>query len=476
MVKIQRTVIISQLLIFIVAMVSCGGGSGGGTVAGIGGTGSRVTGPIDGFGSIFVNGIEFELDTATITVDSANATESQLSLGMVVTVFGTVDDSGLTGVAESVEFDDDVQGPISSISNNADGTVKTLLVFGLPVVADQASTIFDGVTFDTLAINDVVEVSGFMDANFSLQATRIEKKEDFLEGVSEIEIKGSVSGLSGTQFNLGTLTIDFSAADLSDIEGGNLSNGMSVEVKGTLSATVITASIIEQEDGLFGEDEERVSFEGIISEFLSVSNFKLSGQPVNAANAQLQPATLQLKNGIQVQVEGSVVNGVLVADEVESRSSEITLVAPVLSLDVSGSSGTVTLAFAAGNVSFSVNNQTELRDETDSFDPLSLSNIRAGDYLEVKALTDNGQLMALEVRLQEASAEMLEGQVDSFISSSEITVLGLSYSTSGASFEDSNDMPITGSDFYMSLQNGNLVKIKDDEPADGIADDVEYED
>ena len=67
--------------------VSCGGGGGSGEVAsgGIGGTGIS-SGAVTGFGSIFVNGVEFDTSGASITMGGISVSESDLKLGMVVEV------------------------------------------------------------------------------------------------------------------------------------------------------------------------------------------------------------------------------------------------------------------------------------------------------------------------------------------------------------------------------------------------------
>ena len=52
------------------------------------GSRSVSSGTIDGFGSIFVNGIEYETDDAEIVVNGQAADESALRLGMVVDVSG----------------------------------------------------------------------------------------------------------------------------------------------------------------------------------------------------------------------------------------------------------------------------------------------------------------------------------------------------------------------------------------------------
>ena len=65
------------------SVMSCGGGASIAT-AGISGTGI-VFGVLTGFGSIFVNGVEYEIDNANFNVDGNTATsQADLKLGMVL--------------------------------------------------------------------------------------------------------------------------------------------------------------------------------------------------------------------------------------------------------------------------------------------------------------------------------------------------------------------------------------------------------
>lgn len=471
----------AAVLSFIALTTGCGGGdtrvanNGGG----IGGTGITATGTIDGFGSIFVNGIEFETDSSSVVVDSNSASEADLRLGMVVTVVGTVHTDGISGTASTVEFDDDVQGPVTTITVSMDGTQKTLSVMGIDVLVDQTSTTFDDVSFSSLAVNDVIEVSGFFDIKAVLHASRIEKKQNFVENSSEIEIKGLISNLTDNQFTLNTFTIIYSGADLSDIPNSMLSDGMNVEVKGTLSGTTITATHIEIEESRYGESAENVSLEGLITDYVDNSSFKVSGQSVNAENAQFEPSGLQLKNGLKIEVEGAIVNSVLIAKEIEARSGELKFAAKVQSVNVNDTPVTITLEFAsgaAGALEIVINNQTELGDETDTFNPFTSADIRIGDFLRIKALSNGEQIIATELRLENADDEFVRGPVVSFITEESINLLGITYSTVGADFENSLDEPIDADVFFSQLNIGDKVKIKDDFPADGIADEVEFED
>ena len=96
------------------------------------------SGTITGFGSIFVNGVEWQTSGATITVDDNPGTESELKVGQVVTVRGTLNAAGTNGTADSVEFDNSVEGPIASI----DLATGSFVVLGQTVLV-SADTGFD---------------------------------------------------------------------------------------------------------------------------------------------------------------------------------------------------------------------------------------------------------------------------------------------------------------------------------------------
>src|SRR6266853_1584760 len=88
------------------ALASCGGSSE------TGGTGITSFGTITGFGSVIVNGMEFSTSGATIVRDDVPVTQSDLRVGMVVTVSGT--HSGSSGEATRIEVDDAVKGFVES--------------------------------------------------------------------------------------------------------------------------------------------------------------------------------------------------------------------------------------------------------------------------------------------------------------------------------------------------------------------------
>ena len=300
-----------------ITLSACGGGgSGGGSATGgpvasapaqgISGSGVTTSGTIDGFGSIFVNGIEYETDDADIVIDGQSASEEDLGIGMVVLVQGRVNDDGVTGAADRVIFDDELEGPVSAIEPGQDNDSKLLTILGIDVIVERTGTVFDDITFDTIAIDDVLEVSGFPEAGNNLRATRVEKKSDFIAGETEVEVKGQVQSLTASQFNLGDYVVDYSNADLSSVSGGSLTEGQGVEVYGTLEGQLITATRVEDEDDISDlvDDDDDFSIQGAISNFVSTADFEINRVKINASNASLVPAGLTLANGVVVEAEG----------------------------------------------------------------------------------------------------------------------------------------------------------------------------
>ncbi len=473
-------ILITFILATVLALAGCGGG-GGGSIAstgggggGIGGTGVTSTGTINGFGSIFVNGVEFETDKSDVSLDGESSTQDDLRLGMVVTVRGTVNEDGKTGTADQVVFDDDVQGPVSARVPGQDGDSLLLTVLGVEIIVERTGTVFDGVSFDTLAVGDLVEVSGFVENGGQLRATRIEKKSNFVPG-DEVELKGTVSGLTGTTFNLNAFVVEFGSADLSGIPGGTPTEGMQVQVRGSLSGNTIVANRIEQEDDASSglDDGDEVSVQGAISNLVDQGHFEVNGVAVDATNASLEPAGLVLANSVIAEVEGTWNGSILVAKEVKARRGRVELEAKVAS--VNAPAGTVTLQFFTGTVTVQVDSTTLLDDDTDQADPLTFGNIASGDFLEVEAIKVGDSLVATQIRRVAQGDNRLQGQVDSFTSGADITLLGITFGTIGAEFEDQNNSAISSEIFYGQLQVGDLVKVKDQVEADGVADTVEFE-
>ena len=199
---------------------SCGS-SGGDTTAGIGGTGI-TQGEITAFGSIFVNGIEFDTDNSAFEVDGNNTTASQanLAVGMIVTIRGDVDVSGISGTAASVEYDDKIEGPVLTITATGDGQ-KSLSIFNKTVVVGEISTRFDNTSFADIKVNDIVEISGFDTSATDINATFV-KKTGVFPVDNQIELKGTITDFSGSIFKIAGININFDTQTVIDVPNGTL--------------------------------------------------------------------------------------------------------------------------------------------------------------------------------------------------------------------------------------------------------------
>jgi hypothetical protein len=319
----QRLRYLTLMTVFIAGLTACGGGTqvaGGG----IGGTGISQ-GSITAFGSVWVNGVEFDTSNAAILRNGASVAQSDLAIGMVVTVDGSVNSDGISGTASSVNYSNELQGPISAKPND-----NSLIVLGQTVIIDNLTKImFNGtaVTIADLNTGDTVEVSGFLAAN-GIRATYIEKKS----AGDTVELKGVVSTVNGTIITIGTQDIDVSSVPAYAPTVGDF-----IEVKASIvtAGTPLQASSIEKKSrGLGSGTHDRAELEGFVTVFTSAADFKVDGQQVqtNAQTIFSGGAATDIVTGIRLEVKGALNNGILVASRI-SFEDQLTLEGNILSIN-----------------------------------------------------------------------------------------------------------------------------------------------
>lgn len=334
MIKVNLKIITVALLSAF--LNSCGGGidvasNGSDGITGTGVTAGRVT----SFGSIYVNGIKFDVDSATFSRDgAASSGQSEYSVGEYVVIKGSVDDSdpaNPTGTAEEVIFEDILDGEVTEAS--ADNL--TIKVLGQSIEIDSNTTLLDdrdgstSYTFPNLTdliVGNMVEVSGVRDADGLIKATSIKLKEDsFVVGESENEIKGTVSSLntSDETFMLGVILVDYSGASFDGFNKQDLVNGQYVEVESAteLVGTTLVANEIELEDEhLLVDSGAELEIEGVVTRFNTILDFDVNGIKVttNSETEYKEGIASDIGLNIAVEVKGTVnSDGVLVAKEIE---------------------------------------------------------------------------------------------------------------------------------------------------------------
>ena len=295
---------------------------------GIDGTGIMSAGVVSAFGSIVVNGTEFDTSKAAIIINGEELGVGDdfilgnIEIGMVVTVEGKVSKDGTRVTADRVVYNDNVVGPVESISD-IDATTKEVVVLGQTVIVNVI-TKFKETTFDTLAPGDVVEVSGYLDDNRAIRATFLEKKGD-ITSILEYEVTGFVENLDA---DLKTFMVNGLAVDYYSI-ADNLPQGVPaadffVEVGGQLAAGgEMIASKIELGDQLDGEDGDTFEIMGYVTEIISdtdIIEFKVGNQVVHVDPdivLFVDGTSADIVPGVKLEAEGSLEGGILYADEVE---------------------------------------------------------------------------------------------------------------------------------------------------------------
>ena len=246
-------------------LTACGGGSSSDpTGAAPTATTQGASGMITGFGSVYVNGVEWETDGATIEIDDDMGSESDLDVGHIVMVHGSIAADG-TATADSIEYDAELEGPISDIDLGA----GTITVLGYVVVID-GDTIFDDdslvSSIDGLSVGDFVEINGYPLADGRLLAVHLELETD----AGEVEVSGVISNLdtATSTFNLNDLVVDYTSAVLEDFDGEAIADGQHVEVEGSSTlgpSGELIADKVELEDDYPYEDVDEFEVEGIIT-------------------------------------------------------------------------------------------------------------------------------------------------------------------------------------------------------------------
>jgi len=491
----------SWLIATIAASISaCGGGGGappanpgggGGPVGGITGTGAFVSiGTISGFGSIIVNGVEYDTSTATFTIDGdTDVSQDDLAVGDIVLVRGTIDDDNVSnGVAESVEFDDNVEGPIEagSISiDPLDRTAGTFVVLGQTVHFNFNTSFDDSISpasIDGLSDGDIVEVSGMEHSDGGITATRIELKT--LQVGDLFEVTGIVAAplTPGTSFMINSLVVDVAtrSATFDNFPGGrDIAVGDLVEVKGEqilgTNDELIATRVEFKGDRLNGDDGDHMEIEGFITDLTDQQNFEVSHQAVvcdagcTVTTEGVAGGTLALN--VKVEVKGQLENGVVVATSVDIRLGNAVRVTALMEepVNVDGDGNAVSVVLLG--ITFDVDNRTRFEDK-DGSAPIEIFNIKdlaMGDYLEVRGQEDgSGGVFAVLVERDDPDTEtILQGFVEpGGANKPMLDVLGVRVVTDGFTvFENDDGSIITNPDdpdfgFWPRVGDGSLIKAK----------------
>lgn len=375
----------------VTGLVSCGSSGSDSTTSA---STTSTSGVITGFGSVYINGVEYETDNASVTIDGSQSAETDLGVGDVCVLQGSVNADGVTGTATAVICTDELEGYVLDVSSLTNG-IGTMNVMGQTVTI-TADTVFDSDTKASIAdlvANDIVEVHGYSDGTGNILATGIETKN----AATDIEVKGLISNLNSNlmTFNLGSLLVDYSSA--ADV-AANLADDLYVEVKtqDPLSGLTLIASKVEiEEDGsldIDGEEGEDLEVQGVVSN-ITATSFDFNGTTVLFASLETGDDfdVESLVEGMIITVEGYIdANGNFVVEEIEEDHASEN---EAEGLVTGTTDTTITVSVNSVDMTFTVNNETRMIDEQDEgVTPVfyfSLTDIAIGDFVEIDYYTDD---------------------------------------------------------------------------------------
>jgi hypothetical protein len=398
------------------ALVACGGGSSTGNVPVLhAATTVATTGTITAFGSVYVNGVRYDVTAARLTKNGQAVSQSSLAVGEVAQVTGQEDTQAGTGIADTVEVEDNIVGPIAAIVVNT-AAPDQLTVMGQTVIVNASTSFGSGISpanLTGLKVGDQIEVSGMADATGNLAATRIARAS----AAEALQVVGSVSSLNNTghTFMINGLTVDFSGATGSGAAPGHPGNGDSVVVSGTafdstaIKLTALTVNLLGNPTS--GASGGRVEQEGLITTFTSSSSFFIGTTAVMTTGATVFKggSASSLAANVRVEVGGTLnASGVLVADVVQIKQvAAIELEGPVTAVDSTNHLVTVL------GVTVTADTTTRFEDRSSAnVQTFTLSNVNVGDTVEIRGYENpigSGKVQA--TRLERVPAANPTGSV-----------------------------------------------------------------
>ena len=475
--QIFRPEFIKGIFLFTLSFIlaACGGGGGGGGIGG--GGGGSIAGGIGGTGSVAaiasvtLNGVKFSCVGAVVSDDDGTIDQGtgdqcveaqrvgRLSVGSVVTVKGTgAKDANGNPIASTVNISKSVFGP----ATNIDVAGQSFKVLNQTILIDQ-NTVFKGAPgLGSLAANTTVEVSGFRTtptatlANGAILATLVEVKSA-VSGESELKgiavVTGGAVTINGVNINLGSQTAP--------------TNGACVEAKGNFSGSTLTLTqALRADDDCTGGSPlsgslDNAEVEGVITNFASLASFRVGDQSVNASSAQiLGGTTADLLNGVKVEAEGSLVNGILIATKIQIKSNGVRLQGVVDS--VSGASFNV--------LGITINTVTGTEN--------SFGTVTPGSRVRVEgSKSGDKQINATKISNPSGGGTRTElrGPLDANPVAPNFSILGVTVETSGSTVFNSG--ATNSATFFSNTKKDQIVKARGAENTDNVitADEVENE-
>ena len=432
----------------VLGLAACsGGGSSGPATAQ---SSSIVTyGAITAFGSVYVNGTHYGVTNAVVTDGGKDVSVNALQVGETVRLQAEDKHDGSLPEALRIDRDAAVEGPISPMT--IDTMAGTFEVLG-QTISVGSDTLFDNsiqpASLAGLTDGEYVEVDGFIAADGSVHATRIEPAAK----TDPLRVTGKIAALDSAAktFTINNLTVLYDTATLSGFDANGPANGNLVEAQGAslnASMQLVASNVaLRRFDDQETESADHVEVEGLVTNFVSATDFTVNDQEVttNASTQFEGGAAADIALNVKLEVEGKVdSNGVLVADRVNLRGeANVAMDGDIDAIDTTAN--TLTML----GITVSVSTFTGFDDRSPEEDRyLSLSKLHVGDHVEIRGVaTSSNEVQAtrLERRFGTATTVSLRGPSADLANNPDFTILGTKIATTTTTqFENT-----TAADFF----------------------------
>ena len=378
---------------------SCGGDGGDSGVTPQPPTQTVFTsGPISGFGSVYVNGVRYATVSTDVEIDGIKASLSDLRIGQVIDLKGHV--QGGSSSADLIRYSHNLEGPVSSV----DVEGLEFVAMGQTVLVDADTLFGEGIvpaTIEGLQVGDIVEVSGLIDGDGRIEATRV----DLWAGSGAYDVFGTASEVNTAwkTFLITGLKVDYSAANIDDFPSGSPEDGDLVLVTGFEfgEGGVFLATRVElrYDQQMLPGTGDKVHVGGLITRFVSATDFDVAGVSVTTTSSTVYEngTVSDLALDVRVCVEGTLdAEGALVAERVRfALEQEIRIVSTVDAISPYG--------LEILGLTVSLTPETRFEDGRSAARTLiGMTDVNPGDWVEVRAYeypAGSGEVVATRVTL-----------------------------------------------------------------------------
>jgi hypothetical protein len=422
-------------------LAACGGGGGGDSdsdeVSSLASESIVVSGVITQLGSIWVLGVEYETPKGrSYSNDDEVSDEAHYEVGQWVRIRGKRYDDGVSGIAEEVEYEAEIEGAADASGDINGVVIVRALNINAPGIPDPLN---QGIRY---------EVSGIWLDNFTIEATYIKLDDD---GDGEDEIKGFVTAVN-PGLSLTVRGVIYSYGGPTVVTMGDF---VEIHFNGT------TANKVELEDDFNDDaDGQEAEYEGAVNMTLAncptgadfmIDMTCIDWSSVSASGWQdglTGPADME--SGLRVESEGHFnAAGLLIAEKIKGRGNRVRITANVNTDSKNG------VTFKVFDNIIEVTTQDGLTEYEDPLVDFSSINDTSGSEsgLEIRGIrTGPKSMLALRIKDEggpiSADKHELRAEVDVAGADSgagTITVMGVTSMVDGGTELEIDDAPFIGS-------------------------------